>query len=207
MAARRILGIDPGLTRCGIGVVDIDATRRCTLAHVEVVRTPATAELQPRLGLIGVAVERVLDEYAPDAVAIERVFAEERTLNTVIGVAAVTGIVLREAHRRGIDATLHTPNEVKSAVSGYGNAEKPQVQRMVQRILRLDALPKPADAADALAVAICAGWRSPLGQLTPAQRTHGSGQQQAAPVGTPTPAQEAWLAAERAAKPHRRGLR
>ena len=205
--SRRILGIDPGLTRCGAGIVDVAAARRVGLVHVEVIRTPTDAELQPRLGLIGAAVERLLDEYDPDAVSIERVFAEQRNLNTVMGVAQVTGIVIREAHRRGIEAELHTPSEVKAAVSGYGNADKAQVQRMVQRILRLDAPPRPADAADALALAICAAWQSPLSRARPEQRTHGSGLGQVKPVSGTTPAQEAWLAAERAANSGRRRLR
>ncbi|WP_125105826.1 MULTISPECIES: crossover junction endodeoxyribonuclease RuvC [Gulosibacter] len=205
--AQRILGIDPGLTRCGAGIVDVGQARRVDLVHVEVIRTPTDAELQPRLGLIGVAVERLLDEYRPEAVSIERVFAEQRNLNTVMGVAQVTGIVIREAHRRGIDAELHTPSEVKAAVSGYGNADKAQVQRMVQRILRLDAPPKPADAADALALAICAAWQSPLARVRPEQRTHGSGLGQVKPVSGATPAQEAWLAAERSANSGRRRLR
>jgi crossover junction endodeoxyribonuclease RuvC len=204
---RRILGIDPGLTRCGAGVIDMQRARRVGLVHVEVIRTPSDAELQPRLGLIGTAVERLLDEYEPDAVSIERVFAEQRNLNTVMGVAQVTGIVIREAHRRGIDAELHTPSEVKAAVSGYGNADKGQVQRMVQRILRLDTPPKPADAADALALAICAAWQSPAAQVRPERRTHGSGLGQATPSRGATPAQEAWLAAERAANSGRRRLR
>lgn len=203
----RILGIDPGLTRCGAGIVDTAPARRLALAHVEVIRTPTDAELQPRLGLIGVAVERLLDEYQPDAVAIERVFAEQRNLNTVMGVAQVTGIVIREAHRRGIDAELYTPSEVKAAVSGYGNADKAQVQRMVQRILRLEQVPKPADAADALALAICAAWKSPIARVRPEQRTHGSGLGQVKPTRGTTPAQEAWLAAERAANSGRRRLR
>lgn len=205
--SRRILGIDPGLTRCGAGIVDVAAARRVGLVHVEVIRTPTDAELQPRLGLIGAAVERLLEEYGPDAVSIERVFAEQRNLNTVMGVAQVTGIVIREAHRRGIEAELHTPSEVKAAVSGYGNADKAQVQRMVQRILRLDAPPRPADAADALALAICAAWQSPLSRVRPEQRTHGSGLGQVKPVSGTTPAQEAWLAAERAANSGRRRLR
>jgi crossover junction endodeoxyribonuclease RuvC len=204
---RRILGIDAGLTRCGAGVIDMQRARRVGLVHVEVIRTPSDAELQPRLGLIGTAVERLLDEYEPDAVSIERVFAEQRNLNTVMGVAQVTGIVIREAHRRGIDAELHTPSEVKAAVSGYGNADKGQVQRMVQRILRLDTPPKPAVAADALALAICAAWQSPAAQVRPERRTHGSGLGQATPSRGATPAQEAWLAAERAANSGRRRLR
>lgn len=205
--AHRILGIDPGLTRCGAGVVDYGTDRRMRLVHVEVVRTATGTDLPERLDHIGGAIERLMDEYQPDVCAIERVFAEQRNLNTVIGVAQVIGVALREAQRRGIRSQLHTPSEVKAAVSGYGQAEKAQVGEMVRRILRLDAPPKPADAADALALAICAGWKSPIAQLRPAARTHGSGLEQRAPSKGVTPAQEAWLAAERASNSGRRRLR
>lgn len=195
---QRILGIDPGLTRCGVGVVDVGTARRCTLVHVDVVRTSVDSDLSQRLLTIGDAIERLLDEYGPEVVSIERVFAEARNLNTVMGVAQITGIVLREAASRGIATELHTPSEVKAAVSGYGRAEKAQVQEMVRRILRLEKPPKPADAADALALAICAGYQSPLAKLAPQSRNHGS--IAAATQRPTTSAQEAWLAAEAAAK-------
>lgn len=198
---RRILGIDPGLTRCGVGVVEATGSRRLALVHVEVVRTGVDAGLPERLTVVGDAIERVLDEFRPDTLSIERVFAEARNLNTVMGVAHVTGIALREAHRRRVATELHTPSEVKAAVSGYGRADKAQVAEMVRRLLRLDAPPKPADAADALALAICAAFQSPIAAAGPASRAHGS-------VDGPvergrTSAQEAWLAAERAAKTER----
>ena len=195
---RRILGIDPGLTRCGVGVVEVSDSRRLALVHVEVVRTGVDAGLPERLTVVGDAIERVLETHRPDTLSVERVFAEARNLNTVMGVAQVTGIALREAHRRGVSTELHTPSEVKAAVSGYGRAEKAQVAEMVRRLLRLEAAPKPADAADALALAICAAFQSPIAATAPKRRSHGS-------VDGPvergrTTAQEAWLAAERAAK-------
>ncbi len=205
--AARILGIDPGLTRCGAGVVDYGNDRRMRLVHVEVIRTKTGTELPERLGIIGSGIETLLDRYEPDMLSIERVFAEQRNLNTVIGVAGVIGVALREAQRRNIRAQMHTPSEVKAAVSGYGQADKGQVSEMVRRILRLEAPPKPADASDALALAICAGWKSPIASLTPRARTHGSGLETAAPASGLTPAQEAWLAAERASNSGRRRLR
>lgn len=194
MASRRILGIDPGLTRCGVGVIEVDAARRLRLIHVGVVRTPPGQDIAQRLLVIGDEIERLLDEHRPDTLSIERVFAQQN-LSTVMGVAQISGIALREAASRGIPAQLHTPTEAKAAVSGYGAADKAQVTAMVQRILRLDEPPRPADAADALALAICAAWRPASGASsrpgTSAART---------------PAQEAWLAAERAAKASRRRL-
>lgn len=204
---KRILGIDPGLTRCGAGVVDYGDDRRMRMVHVEVIRTASGTDLPERLHLIGTGIERLLDTYEPEVLAVERVFAEQRNLNTVMGVAQVIGVALREAQRRGVRAQLHTPSEVKAAVSGYGQAEKTQVAEMVRRILRLTAPPKPADAADALALAICAAWKSPIAQLTPHARTHGSGLEKSAPKRGVTPAQEAWLAAERASNSGRRRLR
>lgn len=201
---KRILGIDPGLTRCGVGVIDVGAGRKCTLVAVSVVRTAVDMELAERLATIGNEIARLMDEHTPQVVSIERVFAEARNLNTVMGVAQITGIALREAANRGIPTELHTPSEVKAAVSGYGQADKAQVAEMVRRILRLDAPPKPADASDALALAICAGFQTPIAKLGGAKRSHGS--VPAAAKRPTTPAQEAWLAAEQAAKSGRRNL-
>jgi crossover junction endodeoxyribonuclease RuvC len=154
----RVLGIDPGLTRCGIGVVDVLPNRRAALVDVLVLRTTADMPLEERLLLIGGGIERLLDEHRPAAVAIERVFAQQN-LGTVMGVAQISGVALHGAAKRGIPVALHTPSEVKAAVSGNGRADKAQVGAMVTRILRLDAMPKPADAADALALAITHIWR------------------------------------------------
>lgn len=181
-----MLGIDPGLTRCGVGIVDVEASRKATLVHVSVVRTPPEMVLEERLLAIGTGIGDLLDQYSPDSVALERVFAQHN-VRTVMGTAQASGVALHLAAARGLAVGLHTPSEVKAAVTGYGSADKKQVATMVQRILGLDEPPKPADASDALALALCHAWRG-----TP-------GTQQAGGKAL-TPAQEAWRAAEKAAR-------
>ncbi|GAA4824860.1 crossover junction endodeoxyribonuclease RuvC [Nocardioides caeni] len=154
----RVLGIDPGLTRCGLGVVEGSIGRPLTLVDVSVVRTSSDLAVPERLVTIEKGIDARLDEYQPDAVAIERVFARS-DVSTIMGTAQAAGIAMVCAARRGIPVALHTPSEVKAAVSGNGRADKAQVGAMVARILRLDAPPKPADAADALALAITHIWR------------------------------------------------
>jgi crossover junction endodeoxyribonuclease RuvC len=154
----RVLGIDPGLTRCGLGVVDGDIGRPLGLVDVGVVRTSADLPVAIRLITIERGIDAWLDEHQPDAVAIERVFARSAS-STIMGTAQASGIAMVAAARRGIPVGLHTPSEVKAAVSGNGRADKAQVGAMVTRLLRLDQAPKPADAADALALAICHVWR------------------------------------------------
>ena len=154
----RVLGIDPGLTRCGMGVVEGDVGRPLSLVDVNVLRTSSSAPVPVRLVTIEKGIDAWLDEYAPDAVAIERVFARS-DVSTIMGTAQASGIAMVCAARRGLPVALHTPSEVKAAVSGSGRADKAQVGAMVTRILRLDAPPKPADAADALALAITHIWR------------------------------------------------
>jgi len=185
---RRILGIDPGLTRCGVGVVDVDAMRRGTLVHVGVIRTPADAPIGERLAAVAAGIRAVIAEHRPDAVAVERVFAQQNT-HTVMGTAQASGVALLIAAEQGLPAATHTPSEVKAAVTGYGAADKKQVQAMIARILRLDAPPQPADAADALAIALCHAWR-------------GAGLAGGADQGSDvqTPAQKAWADAERVAR-------
>jgi crossover junction endodeoxyribonuclease RuvC len=154
----RVLGIDPGLTRCGMGVVDGDVGRPLALVDVNVLRTSSSDPVPTRLVTIEKGVEAWIEEYAPDAVAIERVFARS-DVSTIMGTAQASGIAMVVAARRGLPVALHTPSEVKAAVSGSGRADKAQVAAMVARILRLPAPPKPADAADALALAITHVWR------------------------------------------------
>ncbi|MEO7126449.1 MAG: crossover junction endodeoxyribonuclease RuvC [Nakamurella sp.] len=157
----RVLGVDPGLTRCGIGVVDGGPGLAPTMVDVTVVRTPAGQELSLRLLTVASRVEELIELHSPDVVAIEQVFSQVN-VRTVIGTAQVTGVVALAAARRGIPVAWHTPSEVKAAVSGSGRADKAQVTTMITRLLRLDAAPKPADAADALALAVCHLWRTPL---------------------------------------------
>ncbi|MFK4070070.1 crossover junction endodeoxyribonuclease RuvC [Streptomyces sp. NPDC029674] len=156
----RVLGVDPGLTRCGVGVVEGVAGRPLTMRGVGVVRTPADAELGHRLVAIEQGIEQWLDEYVPEVLAVERVFSQHN-VRTVMGTAQASAVAMLCASRRGIPVALHTPSEVKAAVTGSGRADKAQVGAMVTRLLRLDAPPKPADAADALALAICHIWRAP----------------------------------------------
>jgi crossover junction endodeoxyribonuclease RuvC len=154
----RVLGIDPGLTRCGVGVVEGTIGRPLILVGVGVVRTSADMALPQRLVAIERGIEDWIDRHEPDAVAVERVFAQHN-LRTVMGTAQASGIALLVAARRGLPVALHTPSEVKAAVSGSGRADKTQVAAMVTRLLRLTEAPKPADAADALALAITHIWR------------------------------------------------
>lgn len=154
----RVLGIDPGLTRCGVGVVDGSVGRPLTMVDVGVIRTSASLPVAQRLLSIEKGLTAWLEEHRPDAVAVERVFARSDS-STIMGTAQASGIAMVVAARRGLPIAMHTPSEVKAAVSGNGRATKDQVGAMVTRILRLDSPPKPADAADALALAITHVWR------------------------------------------------
>ncbi|HKG52009.1 MAG TPA: crossover junction endodeoxyribonuclease RuvC [Actinomycetales bacterium] len=156
----RVLGVDPGLTRCGVGVVDGAPGRELHLVDVGVVRTPADTAVSARLLAVERALEAWLDRTQPDAVAVERVFSQQN-VRTVMGTAQAAAVAMLVAARRGLPVALHTPSEVKAAVSGNGRADKDQVAAMVMRVLRLDAAPRPADASDALALAICHVWRGP----------------------------------------------
>jgi crossover junction endodeoxyribonuclease RuvC len=197
----RVLGIDPGLTRCGVGIVDVAGNRTATLVHVATLRTSPELPLEQRLLLISRGIEALLDEHRPSFVAIERVFAQQN-LRTVMGTAQISGVALLLAAQRGLPVTLHTPSEVKAAITGYGSADKRQVGTMVARILGLAAVPKPADSADALALAICHAWRTGAsgGTLPTASSVAASDAANGhTAAGALTPAQKAWLAAERGA--------
>jgi crossover junction endodeoxyribonuclease RuvC len=154
----RVLGVDPGLTRCGVGVVEGSVGRPLTLVAVGVLHTSATDDIGRRLVAIEQGIERWLDEHRPDAVAVERVFSQHN-VRTVMGTAQASAVAITCAARRGIPVALHTPSEMKAAVTGNGRADKAQVTAMVTRILRLDQAPRPADAADALGLAVCHVWR------------------------------------------------
>lgn len=154
----RVLGVDPGLTRCGVGVVEGAPGRALTLIRVGVIRTPAEADIAVRLLAIETEIEAWLDACRPDAVAVERVFSQQN-VRTVMGTAQAGAVAIVCAARRGLPVALHTPSEVKAAVTGNGRADKNQVTTMVTRLLRITDPPRPADAADALALAICHIWR------------------------------------------------
>jgi crossover junction endodeoxyribonuclease RuvC len=157
----RVLGVDPGLTRCGFGVVEGEPGRQPRGVAVDVVRTPPGADLGQRLLVVADAVERWLDQHSPDVVAIERVFSQHN-VRTVMGTAQAGGVVALAAARRGLPVAFHTPSEVKAAITGSGRADKVQVTTMVTRVLRLSSRPTPPDAADALALALCHLWRAPM---------------------------------------------
>jgi len=181
----RILGVDPGLTRLGVGIIDAQSGKRVSLVHVEVLRTPATDNIASRLVALQEGVAGLLDTHRPDVVALEQVFAQHNK-HSVMGTAQVSGIVIALAGARNIPLSTRTPSEVKAAVTGYGGADKTQVTHMVTRILKLAEAPKPADAADALAIAITEAWRGTNLLLAEASDE--------------TPAQQAWREALVAAK-------
>lgn len=187
-----VLGVDPGLTRCGVGVVQSLPGRRVRLLHVDVIRTPREDDLALRLLAIHDQLEAVVEAHRPDVVAVERVFSQAN-LTSVMGTAQASGVAVLVGARLGIPVVTHTPTEVKAAVTGSGSAGKAQVTAMVTRILSLDTPPRPADAADALALAICQIWRG-----TPASG-HGSARL--------TPAQRAWQNAAAEAATRRRAWR
>ena len=154
----RVLGVDPGLTRCGLGVIDGEPGRTLTLVATGVITTAAGDEIGARLLALEEQIERWLTDHRPDAVAVERVFSQHN-VRTVMGTAQAGAVAIVCAARRGIPVALHTPSEVKAAVTGNGRADKDQVTAMVTRLLRVTDPPRPADAADALALAICHIWR------------------------------------------------
>jgi crossover junction endodeoxyribonuclease RuvC len=154
----RVLGVDPGLTRCGLGIVEGSPGKPPALIAVGVIRTPAELDVAQRLVRIEAELEEWITEHRPDSVAVERVFAQHN-VRTVMGTAQASGVAMVVAARRGLPVALHTPSEVKAAVTGSGRAGKEQVTTMVTRILKLAERPTPADAADALALAICQVWR------------------------------------------------
>jgi crossover junction endodeoxyribonuclease RuvC len=154
----RVLGVDPGLTRCGLGVIDGAPGRAPVLVAADVLRTPAGDDIAARLLALEAGIEEWLAAYQPDAMAVERVFSQHN-VRTVMGTAQAGAVAVVCAARRGLPVALHTPSEVKAAVTGSGRAGKDQVTAMVMRLLRMPDPPRPADTADALALAICHLWR------------------------------------------------
>jgi len=154
----RVLGIDPGLTRCGVGVVDGSIGSTLEMVAVGVILTSSEDPTESRLLQLEREIQLWVTEFKPDVIAIERVFSQHN-LRTVMGTAQAAGIALLLAARNQIKVVMHTPSEVKAAVTGSGRANKAQVGKMVLNILKLDEAPKPADSADALTLAICHIWR------------------------------------------------
>lgn len=158
MRSVRVMGVDPGLTRCGIGVIEGSIGRPLSMVDVSVIRTPAGLDLPLRLLRIEEGLDEAVRRHRPELLAVERVFSQHN-VSTVMGTAQASAVAMLVAARHGLMVRLHTPSEVKAAVTGSGRADKAQVTMMVSRLLRLDTPPKPADAADALALAICQIWR------------------------------------------------
>lgn len=154
----RVLGIDPGLTRCGVAVISGAPGRRLDALHIGVIATSPDLPLPQRLLLVETALEALMTEFEPDVVAVERVFSQHN-VRSAMGTAQAAAMGFLVAARKGIHVATHTPTEVKAAVTGNGRADKAQVTAMVTRILQLSAPPKPADAADAVAIAVCHIWR------------------------------------------------
>src|SRR4029078_10538316 len=157
----RVMGVDPGLTRCGLSVIENGRGRQVTALDVDVVRTPADDPLSRRLLTISDTGEHWRETHLPDVIAIEPAFSTQNA-STAMGTAQAGGVIALAAAKRNIDVYFHTPSEVKAAVTGNGRADKAQVTAMVTRILALQTKPTPADAADALALAICHCWRAPM---------------------------------------------
>jgi len=179
-----ILGIDPGLTRCGVAVIQQSAGRKVSMLFVDTFKTPPDMPLEDRIFRISEGIEAVIKRFKPSSLAIERVFAQAN-LRSVMGVAQISGVVLYLAKKYELPVSFHTPSEVKAAVTGSGRAEKAQIGQAVMKILDLKEIPKPADSADALAIAICNAWKN---------SSVLSG------TGSATSAQQAWLEAERVAR-------
>ena len=154
----RVMGVDPGLTRCGVGIVEGEPGRPLSLVHVTVLRTPADSPLEERLTALDAGLAALFDVFRPESVAVERVFSQHN-VRTVMGTAQAGAVAILAAGRRGLPVALRTPSEVKAAVTGHGRADKAQVTAMVTRLLGLPSPVKPPDAADALALAITEIWR------------------------------------------------
>lgn len=170
----RVMGVDPGLTRCGMALVETGKGRHVVALDVDVVRTPSDERLEHRLKSIFEAACEWMDVHKPDILAIERVFAQNQR-STAMGTAQAAGVVALAASYRSIPVDFRTPSEVKAAITGNGRADKKQVTTMVTRILGLQKPPQPADAADALALAVCHAWRAPAESLTSAHSEAGQG--------------------------------
>jgi len=163
-----VLGMDPGTATTGFGLVKQEQGREIMVRY-GVIKTSPTMDMPSRLAKIYREYNELLDEYKPDAVAIEELF-HHKNAKTVITVAQCRGILLMTPAAREITIAEYTPLQVKQAVTGFGNADKKQVQIMVQKILKLDAIPKPDDAADALAIALCHLHSYRLGNLLKGRR-------------------------------------
>ena len=156
-----VLCIDPGLTRCGYAVLRVVSANEVTMTALGILRTKPEDDLPNRLAEIAAEINDLLDEYQPTAVAVEQIFFQSN-VRSAMSVGQVSGLVLSAAAKRGVEVAQYSPNQVKLAITGWGGADKAQVQKMVKQRLKLNSIPKPADAADAAAIALCHIASSPL---------------------------------------------
>ena len=154
----RVLGIDPGLTRCGIGIVDKAGAQNLVMVGVGVIKTSPDLPLELRLLELETQILEWVAKFQPDVIAVERVFSQ-LNVKTAMATGQAAGVALLIAARAGLPVVMHTPTEVKAAITGSGRADKKQIAQMVQRLLNLDEIPNPVDSTDALALAICHHWR------------------------------------------------
>lgn len=161
-----VLGIDPGLSRCGYAVVEARGRNRSRAVALGVIRTSPSTEIPQRLAELQHELRSLMEEYRPVVVSVERLFFQNN-VRTAVGVAQASGIALAEAAARGAAVVQYSPSAVKSVVAGDGRADKAQVQAMVQMLLGLPEPPKPADAADAAALALCHLAHDPSLRLSP----------------------------------------
>lgn len=149
-----VLGVDPGLTRCGYGVLQSTGPTRQRVIAGGIISTPAADPTASRLAEVQRQIRAIIAEYSPAVVAIERVLFQVN-VRTAMGVGQASGIVMAEAAAAGCDVVEYSPNEIKSAVAGDGAASKDQMELMVQTLLKIDKPLRPVDVADALAIALC----------------------------------------------------
>lgn len=155
----RVLGVDPGLTRCGLAIVDELPGRKVSLKTVMVFRTDAKSELSQRLLELDEALAKVIKEFKPDSVAVEQVFSQHN-LKSVMGTAQAAGLAILNAAKANCEVSTYTPTQVKASVTGSGKADKRQMGRMIQKICNLSSPLSPPDASDAVALAVCHLWRN-----------------------------------------------
>ena len=159
-----ILGIDPGLATLGFGVIEKDARGNCRAIDCGVVTTPKDEGLPVRLAMLEEGLCKILDKYKPDEIAMEELFFS-KNITTGIAVAHARGVALLTCVKRCGRLFEYTPMQIKQALTGYGSADKKQMQSVVTSILKLKAVPKPDDAADALAIALCHAFTNRFGEL------------------------------------------
>jgi len=156
-----VMGIDPGLSRCGYCVLEVRSTGQSRAAALGVLTTPPSDPVAVRLAELQSELRALFDEFAPVALAVERVLFQVN-VRTAMSVGQASGLAMAEAASRGCEVVQYSPNQVKQAVAGHGGADKEQVQRMVQTLLGLAEIPNPPDAADAAAIALCHVAMAPM---------------------------------------------